>query len=314
MSGGDWGYTPMAAAAELFALAQTGYITIQLCNDTLSSVQLRRTAKSAAALQPEQQSLLTSIFGDEDAKKQAELGQPSQLPVAFEAFTKTFAPLIHEENMISSLQPRELRSRLLKLFLGVSVTGSVIAPFILQSINKALIVWVFFALAWIVLSGFLDDLKHHNYLYTRKGKARHRVLDDLRLECLYANTDSKFAHQLTVAHLPYELLWCKRRIALLSVDQGLHDTKPDWCDGQWPARSELSQGFMRTIKLMAIALSQPEMLQVSPSSLQNGSRGDLIEFDDTVWGISHLLHDGGIGNGDRGDSDHSDAGEGVSDG
>jgi hypothetical protein len=71
---------------------------------------------------------------------------------------------------------------------------------------------------------------------------------------------------------------------------------------------------MRTIKLMAIALSQPEMLQVSPSSLQNGSRGDLIEFDDTVWGISHLFHDGGIGNGDRGDSGHSDAGEGVSDG
>ena len=296
MSSGNWGYTPMAAAAELVALAQAGYMTIQLCSDRQPSVQLRRTVQSAATLQPEQRLLLASIFGNEDVpQKRIELGQPSQLPVAFQVFTETFAPLIREEGMISSLQPHELRSRLLKLFLGISVAGSIIAPFILQSIDKSLIVWVFFAIAWVVLSGFLNDLKHRSYLFTRKGKVRHRVLDELRLGCLYANTDSKFAQLLAIEHLPYELLWCKRRIALLSVDQGLHATKPDWCDGGWPTtRPELSKALMRTVKVIAISLSEPSMLEVNSSSSSGNDKGDLIEFDDTVWGLSHLLSEAGF--------------------
>ncbi|HEX6461758.1 MAG TPA: hypothetical protein VFZ58_00600 [Candidatus Saccharimonadales bacterium] len=170
LSQGTFAGAGRATALQMLTLAQRGYVRVTL--EGGHAIRLVRTSKRAEGLSPEEQFLLSAVFG---STKTVVLDGPRQKPIAQSAITITRARLV-KERLIRRLSPRALQRRLYWGYLVVSLIAVCIGIAIMLGVG----VFVLFVaiLVWLPYNVSIRCLlRSRNVFYRRKGKHLRRAPD-----------------------------------------------------------------------------------------------------------------------------------------
>jgi len=170
LSQGTWAGAGRAAALQMLALAQAGYVHIGL-EEGKHAVRIIRTDKPDDELSHEEQFLLRAVFG---AATVVILNRPHQKPVAQSALTIARTRLA-KEGFIRALSPRALQR---KLFWGYlfAVAAAAVSAGLAISPGAGIFVPCAALLVWMPYNVSIRRLlRSRNVFYKRKGRAAKRA-------------------------------------------------------------------------------------------------------------------------------------------
>lgn len=224
-------------AAETFALARDGYITL---NQTSDGVVVRCTAKPISGdFELERRLLLDAL------SPQVCLTTPHQVPVA-QTITAITALLLRQRGLTHKASPRRLMRRTRTGLIAFVTIGGIVASAIASEvIVPAIALVVLVTLGWNTNTG-VRTISNWVGFYTKQGRQECR-----RFNKLNGQIATRQAHR-SDSLLAYELLWTAGTTLVHAPDE-----TPSWYEGEWPAEPEERSALLHTmIATIAAALSQ----------------------------------------------------------
>lgn len=244
-----------AVAAEVFRLAQQGYMSI--CLDG-TSVKLTRTDMKASQLKRESELLLHALFGFTDKPGTVKhINDKSPVPIA-----QSLA-IIADTQMLKEGFTQEINSHKLRVILhsGYAAAAMAMLTILMWPLGHASLwfLWLILAaLGWLVFTIFyVDPAANKGYKFTKSGKELVKEAKKARRRGTRKNAKG---YEVFDIDLPFELLWLGNNSAYfaLSVSKGVFDRKPEWYNEDWPNDQLLIKDrFDRLFRILAMAFSQP---------------------------------------------------------
>lgn len=259
-------------AAEVFALAKDGYVTL---SQTPDGVVVTRTAKPVTRdFELERQLLLDAL------SPQVTLNELYQVPIA-QTITAITVLLLRQRGLTHKASPRRLMRRTrtgLVAFVTIPVIVALtIAP---EVVFPAIALVVLVMLGWNTNTG-VRTISNWIGFYTKQGRQMCKQLNKLNSEI--ATRQAPRSDNL----LAYELLWTPGTTLVHAPHEA-----PSWYHGAWTAESKERSALLRTtIATIAAALSQaPGKNGRFALNQELVKEAELYQFIGSVKDVGEIMH------------------------
>ncbi|MBQ1031043.1 hypothetical protein KBX26_13690 [Micromonospora sp. C97] len=232
-------YAPQWAAAEIFALARAGHLTLE---STAEGVAITRTDKATTGMELEERLLLNAV------SPQAVLHTEHQVPVA-QTVTALTCQLLRHRGLARKLSPRRFMRRVSICSYAFSTALGIAPIAIFHSVNSVCLGLALFAtgvMSWNTNAG-VNKARARAVRFTRQGKRQHKRLKKLSRRLISRSEPSQ---EDLLAH---ELLWTIHVPLVHAPTEA-----PQWFTGDWPTDAAERTALLRTMfESIATGLNQP---------------------------------------------------------